>query len=582
METGNWKNRLYFGDNLDILREHVASESVDLIYLDPPFNSNATYNVLFQEKSGEKSAAQITAFEDTWHWGAESEYAYQEVVREGPKKLADLLQAMRQFLGQNDMMAYLVMMAQRMVELHRVLKPAGTIYLHCDPTASHYLKLILDAVFGFKNFRNEIIWRRTGTHNATRTFGPIHDVILFYSKTDAYLFNTVRRPYMKEHVRRRYREDIDGRLVFSSGGNVLTGAGATRGDSGQPWREFDPAAKNRHWAVPRFYEQLMPNDYRKLSPTEKLEALYQAGHIRIEPGVAWPVMVRYLDERDGMPVPDIWAYQPYTEGTLHGTDQGVDADVAWMGTTDPERLGYQTQKSEGLLRRIIAASSNEGDLILDPFCGCGTALVVAERLKRRWIGIDITHLAISLMRHRFQDTFGPDLSPYEVIGDPKDLSSAKALAEQNRYQFEWWALSLIDARPAQDKKKGADRGVDGYINFFDDNSGKAKTIVVQVKSGGVNRGHIATLNSDREREKAPIGILITLEEPTRPMLEEATTAGYYEPERFPGYQYPRIQILTIGGLLEGRQAQYPRVAAPATFKRARRHRRSEDQQQPLV
>ena len=582
METGNWKNRLYFGDNLDILREHVASESVDLIYLDPPFNSNATYNVLFQEKSGEKSAAQITAFEDTWHWGAESEYAYQEVVREGPKKLADLLQAMRQFLGQNDMMAYLVMMAQRMVELHRVLKPAGTIYLHCDPTASHYLKLILDAVFGFKNFRNEIIWRRTGTHNATRTFGPIHDVILFYSKTDAYLFNTVRRPYMKEHVRRRYREDIDGRLVFSSGGNVLTGAGATRGDSGQPWREFDPAAKNRHWAVPRFYEQLMPNDYRKLSPTEKLEALYQAGHIRIEPGVAWPVMVRYLDERDGMPVPDIWAYQPYTEGTLHGTDQGVDADVAWMGTTDPERLGYQTQKSEGLLRRIIAASSNEGDLILDPFCGCGTALVVAERLKRRWIGIDITHLAISLMRHRFQDTFGPDLSPYEIVGDPKDLFSARALAEQNRYQFEWWALSLIDARPAQDKKKGADRGVDGYINFFDDNSGKAKTIVVQVKSGGVNRGHIATLNSDREREKAPIGILITLEEPTRPMLEEATTAGYYEPERFPGYQYPRIQILTIGGLLEGRQAQYPRVAAPATFKRARRHRRSEDQQQPLV
>ena len=578
----DWKNKLYFGDNLDILREHIASESVDLIYLDPPFNSNATYNVLFQEKTGEKSAAQITAFEDTWHWGMESEYAYQEMVKEGSRKLADLIQAMRTFLGQNDMMAYLVMMAQRMVELHRVLKPTGSIYLHCDPTASHYLKLLMDAIFGIVNFRNEIIWRRTGTHNATRTFGPIHDVILFCSKADAYLFNIVRRPYMKEHVRRRYREDSDGRLVFSSGGNVLTGAGATQGDSGQPWRGFDPTAKNRHWAVPRFYEQLMPDKYKNLPPTEKLEALYQAGHIRIEPGVAWPVMVRYLDERDGMPVPDIWAYQPYTEGTLHGTDQGIDADVAWMGTTDPERLGYPTQKSEGLLERIIAASSNEGDLVLDPFCGCGTTIAVAEHLKRRWIGIDITHLAISLMRHRLQDTFGPVLTSYEVIGDPKDLESARALAEENRYQFEWWSLGLVDARPAQDKRKGADRGVDGYINFFDDNSGRAKTVVVQVKSGHVNAAYVRDLKGVLEREKAPIGILITLEEPTRPMLQEAAAGGFYEPEHFKGNQYPRLQVLTIRELLEGKEAQYPRMAPTATFKRAQRRRRSLDKPQRLV
>jgi len=258
-----------------------------------------------------------------------------------------------------------------------------------------------------------------------------------------------------------------------------------------------------------------------------LEALYQAGHIRIEPGVAWPVMVRYLDERDGMPVPDIWAYQPYTEGTLHGTDQGIDADVAWMGTTDPERLGYPTQKSEGLLERIIAASSNEGDLVLDPFCGCGTTIAVAEHLKRRWIGIDITHLAISLMRHRLQDTFGPVLTSYEVIGDPKDLESARALAEENRYQFEWWSLGLVDARPAQDKRKGADRGVDGYINFFDDNSGRAKTVAVQVKSGHVNAAYVRDLKGVLEREKAPIGILITLEEPTRPMLQEAAAGGFY-------------------------------------------------------
>jgi site-specific DNA-methyltransferase (adenine-specific) len=580
METGSWKNKLYFGDNLDILREHVASATVDLIYLDPPFNSNASYNVLFQEKSGEKSAAQITAFEDTWQWGMESEYAYEEIVKEGPRKLSDLLQALRAFLGQNDMMAYITMMAQRMVELYRVLKATGSIYLHCDPTASHYLKLLMDAIFGIVNFRSEIIWRRTGTHNATRTFGPIHDVILFYSKTDAYSFNIVRRPYMKEHVRRRYREDSDGRLAFSSGGNVLTGAGATQGDSGQPWRGFDPTAKNRHWAVPRFYEQVMPDEYKSLPPTKKLEALYQAGHIRIDPGVAWPVMVRYLDERDGMPVPDIWAYQPYTEGTLHGTDQGIDADVAWMGTTDPERLGYPTQKSEGLLERIIAASSNEGDLVLDPFCGCGTTIAVAEHLKRRWIGIDITHLAISLMRHRLHDTFGPVLRSYEVIGDPKDLESARALAEENRYQFEWWALGLVDARPAQDKRKGADRGVDGYINFFDDNSGKAKTVVVQVKSGHINAAYVRDLKGVLDRDKAPIGILIILEGPTKPMLQEAAAGGFYEPEHFPGNQYPRIQILTIKELLEGKEAHYPRMAPAATFKRAKR-RRPEVEQQSL-
>jgi len=221
-------------------------------------------------------------------------------------------------------------------------------------------------------------------------------------------------------------------------------------------------------------------------------------------------------------------------------------------------------------------------LVLDSFCGCGTTIAVAERLKRRWIGIDITHLAISLMRHRLHDTFGPDLTPYEVIGDPKDLESARALAEQNRYQFEWWALGLVDARPAQDKRKGADRGVDGYINFFDDNSGKAKTVVVQVKSGHVNAAHIRDLKGVLEREKAPIGVLITLEEPSRPMLQESAAGGFYEPEHFPGHQYPRIQMLTIKELLEGKEAQYPRMAPAATFKRAQRHRRSTEDQQKFT
>ncbi|MBA7586145.1 hypothetical protein ES708_28141 [subsurface metagenome] len=479
----DWKNKLYFGDNLDILREHVASESVDLIYLDPPFNSNATYNVLFQEKTGEKSVAQITAFEDTWHWGMESEYAYQEVVKVGPKKLADLLQAMRTFLGQNDMMAYLVMIAQRMVELHQVLKPTGSIYLHCDPTASHYLKLMMDAVFGFKQFQNEVIWHyQTGGASKAR-FSRKHDVIIFYTKSQTWEFHGERVAIPRtEKALARARNPKGARIAI------------------------DDTMKN-------------PND------------------------------VLIIQQMNPMAI---------------------------------ERLGYPTQKPEALLETIMAASSNEGDLVLDPFCGCGTTIAVAERLKRRWIGIDITHLAISLMRHRLHDTFGPDLSPYGVIGDPKDLSSARALAEQNRYQFEWWALGLVDARPAQDKRKGADRGVDGYINFFDDNSGKAKTVVVQVKSGHVNAAHVRDLKGVLEREKAPIGVLITLEEPTRPMLQEAVAGGFYEPEHFKGNQYPRIQVLTIRELLEGKEAQYPHMAPSVTFKRAQRHRRSLDEQQRLV
>jgi site-specific DNA-methyltransferase (adenine-specific) len=539
MTLPGWKNKLYFGDNLDILREYVASESVDLIYLDPPFNSNATYNVLFQEKSGEKSAAQITAFDDTWHWGMESEYAYQEMVKEGPRKLADLLQAMRTFLGQNDMMAYLVMIAQRMVELHQVLKSTGSIYLHCDPTASHYLKLIMDAVFGPKNFRNDIIWKRTSAHNDPGRYGANIDNILFYTKSDSWTWNQIHRPHDEAYVARFSRKDPDGRLWSDDN---LTAKGLSGGGY-----EYEYKGVKSLWRCPI-------ETMQKLDADGRLH-FTKAGGIRLK---------RYLDENQGTVLQALWD------------------DIPPINSQARERLGYPTQKPEALLERIIRASSNEGDIILDPFCGCGTSIAVAERLKRRWIGIDITHLAISLMRHRLHDTFGPDLAPYEVIGDPKDLESARALAEENRYQFEWWALGLVDARPAQDKRKGADRGVDGYINFFDDNSGKAKTIIVQVKSGGVNAAHVRDLKGVLEREKAPIGVLITLEEPSRPMLQEAATGGFYEPEHFPGHQYPRLQILTIRELLEGKEAQYPRMAPPATFKRAQRHQESIKEQQRLV
>ena len=486
-------NALYFGDNLDILRRYVDDASVDLIYLDPPFNSNATYNVLFRERSGEESAAQITAFEDTWHWNWESDIAFREVVTQGPEKMGNLLSALRQFLGQNDMMAYLTMMAQRMIELHRVLKPTGSIYLHCDPTASHYLKLMMDAIFGYDNLCNEIIWHYRKWSAGKYAFQKNHDVILFYARS-------------------RSRDRTFNQLFMERAASTLKRFGKSRIVSG--------------------YDQ------------------------------------------SGRRVPS----QVADEESL-----GVRQDDVWeIGRVPPIKQLFPTEKPEALLERIITASSNEGDVVLDPFCGCGTATVVAERLQRRWIGIDITHLAVTLIRHRLQDTFGNELRPYEIVGQPTDTASAAALAEQDRYKFEWWALGLVDARPANDKRRGADAGVDGYINFFDDNSGRPKRIIVQVKSGHVNRGMVATLKGDMDREKAKIGAFITLQPPTEPMRQEALSASVYIPEHFPDQQYPRLQILTIADLFSGQRLAYPRGGVPATFRQAPRRRRSQGQQNTLV
>ena len=541
-------NRLYFGDNLDILRQYVADESVDLIYLDPPFNSNATYNVLFREHSGEESAAQITAFEDTWHWGWESETAFQDVVTQGPDKVGSLLAALRQFLGQNDMMAYLTMMAQRLVELHRVLKPTGGIYLHCDPTASHYLKLLMDAVFDARNFRNEIVWLRTMAKGLmSRQLPNNHDVILSYRKSNESTWNvdSTFQPYdelsLDTKTASKYtHRDADGRLYRLDN--------LTNPNRNRPNLTYEFMGITRVWRWTK----------------ERMQAAYDQGLVvQTRPGTV-PALKRYLDEQRGRPFGDVWT------------------DIPPINSQAKERLGYPTQKPEPLLERIINASSNEGDMVLDPFCGCGTATVAAERLNRRWIGIDVTHLAITLVRHRLHDTFGDELCPYEIIGQPTDSGSAAALAEQDRYQFEWWALGLVDARPANDRRRGADAGVDGYINFFDDNSGKPKRIIVQVKSGHIERGMIATLKGDMEREKAEIGVFITLQPPTEPMRQEALSAGIYTPEYFPDQQYPRLQILTIDELLAGRNVAYPRGGAPATFRQAPRRRRSQGRQTHLV
>ncbi len=538
--NSEWHNKLYFGDNLEILRDHVGEESVDLIYLDPPFNSKATYSVLFKEKNGTASAAQVAAFEDTWHWDMSTQAAYQEVVT-GGGKIGALLDALRQFLGSNDMMAYLVMMAIRLIELHRVLKPTGSIYLHCDPTASHYLKLVLDAIFGAARFRNEIVWKRkTGrgeTDRRAKRFGLSTDSILYYAEEDAagpapqYTFDD---PAYRLYIEKAFRHvDADGRTYRID--NLASPS--PRPNLMYEYKGYKPPDKG--WAISK----------------EKMEQWDREGRLHFPKSPQGRIQrKRFIDELKGKPVQNLWD------------------DIGPIASQSKERLGYPTQKPEALLERIVQASSNEGDVVLDPFCGCGTTIAVAERLHRRWIGIDITHLAITLMKNRLEDAFGAELSPYEVVGEPQDVQSARALAEQNRYQFEWWALGLVEARPAQDKKKGADKGVDGLIMFFDDDSGKAKKIIVQVKSGHVTRSQIATLKSDMQEHKAEIAAFITLEEPTGPMKKEAATAGFYDP---PGLlpAVARVQILTIAELLDGAKLDYPRIDV-ATFKKAPRRRKA--------
>lgn len=573
------KNSLYYGDCLDVLRDFPA-ECVDLIYLDPPFNSKANYNVLFKSPEGEESGAQIEAFEDTWHWGEQSEREFEEILRHENTDVAEMMEAIRRFLGENDMMAYLTMMASRLLELCRVLKDSGSLYLHCDHTASHYLKIILDGVFGKLQFRNEVIWRRTGTHNKVKRFGPIHDTILYYSKSDRFTWNNPNKPYMKGHVDEFFIKDKKG-YKTNYYGNVLTGSGTRNGESGMPWNNFDPTSKGRHWAIPGKLIEGLESEVEGMSQHEKLDYLFQKGLIKIEDGAAWPIYERYITPKDGTPVGDIWAFQPYTAGTVFGTEDGIDEDVRWLSTKAKERMGYPTQKPLGLLERIISASSNAEDVVLDPFCGCGTAIEAAQKLNRKWIGIDITHLAISLIENRIKDIPGID---YEVHGTPKDFEGAADLAERDKYQFEWWACSLVKAQPYKGKKKGADGGIDGLIWFQDEANGKPKKIIVSVKGGkNVGVGMIRDLNSVVDREKAAIGLFVTLSPPTRNMIKESTAAGFYKCEHN-GKNYPKIQILTIDGLLQGVESpQYIDFSrGDLTIKKPKRKVESKEKQLKLM
>jgi len=484
-------NVLYYGDNLEILRKYIPDNSIDLVYLDPPFNSKKDYNILFKENGGVESEAQIKAFTDTWHWTQAAENTYHDIVTNGPLKVGQLIGALHDSIGRNDVMAYLVMMTARLIELHRVLKPTGSLYLHCDSTASHYIKLVLDQIFGPTNFTNEVIWYKNSGGIGRKSFNKRHDTLFSYHKSANYFYDGKAIGDL--------REQNEGTF----GGYFGTD------ENGRKWRGVRKSGK-----LYKYYMDEPKN-----------------------PDDVW--IVPQIPERD-----------------------------------KTERLGYETQKPLALLERIIKASSNEGDIVLDPFCGCGTALVAAQKLNRRWIGIDITHLAITLMRNRLRDSF-PGIQ-FEVIGEPADLASAQALARQDRYQFQWWALGLIKARPLGEQKKGADKGIDGVIQFIDDPSGKPKRGVVQVKSGHVAVNAVRELKAVAAHDA--LGIFITLEPPTGPMQTEAISAGFYHS---PGWNkdYPKIQILTIEELLHGKAVDMPpQTQTSVTFAKAPKVSKKEGEQ----
>jgi site-specific DNA-methyltransferase (adenine-specific) len=524
-------NTLYYGDNLGVLREHIKDESVDLIYLDPPFNSNATYNVLFKAPDGVQSQSQIEAFDDTWVWGETAENAYWEVLHGPNTDAARMLEAIRGFLGENAMMAYLAMMAIRLIELHRVLKPTGSLYLHCDPTASHYLKILLDAVFGVNNYRSELTWLRSknpkGSQHASKSYSPDTDIIFYYSKTGLSELHVerIKRKLSQTELEQKYdRVDEIGR--FTDGPIVRSPSMGERKNLSYVYQGFDPSPWG--WRVEE----------------AKLVEIAKKGNLGWT-SAGKPYRKLRIEDDSGEPVGSLWA------------------DISLLNPQAQERLGYPTQKPVALLERILSASSNPGDVVLDPFCGCGTTVHAAQKLGRQWIGIDVTHLAISLIERRLRDAF-PAID-FKTVGVPKDIGAARDLAARDKHEFEKWAITLIpDAQPFRGGKKGADTGIDGIVYL---KTGKTQTdkAIIEVKGGGTTVDQIHKLKSVIEREKALVGIFITLNEPTKPMKAEAAAAGFAETDYG---RVPRIQILTIEGLLNFSESARLPVVDSSAFKKA--------------
>jgi site-specific DNA-methyltransferase (adenine-specific) len=532
-------NKLYFGDNLDILREYVADESIDLIYLDPPFNSQVQYNLLFERQDEEKSSAQAGAFRDTWHWGDEAEWSYRELMKigRGPARFID---ALRSALHESDMMAYLVMMAVRLHELHRKLKRTGSLYLHCDPTASHYLKLLLDGVFGAENFRNEIIWKRTGSHNSAQRFGPVHDVILYYTGGSGATWNGLRQEYDESYKKKFGKIDPGTGEKFQD--VALSGPGTRQGPSGQSWRGFDPTTIGRHWQPASYlydkYTRITGKDLAGFDFLARLDELDRVGLIYFSKS-GQPRYKQFLSDAPGLQLQDVWT------------------DIDAINSQAQERIGYPTQKPIALLDRIIRASSNPGDIVLDPFCGCGTTIEAAESTGRQWIGIDVAVHAIKVIEARLgklEETTGKKVA-LDSEGMPRDFASALRLAEKDKYQFQWWANYLFDPHALREQKKGADRGVDGEL-FFPNGPGRPWGRMLTSVKGGEQVGPSMVRDFGRvlEREQAQLGLFICLHPPTREMTREAASVGLADVVHG---DIPRLQIVAIEEWFKGKMPRLP-------------------------
>lgn len=499
---GKPMNSLHFGDNLTVLRTPglVKDESVDLIYLDPPFNSNANYSVIFADKAGSMSEAQAEAFKDTWSWGPTAAKAYDDLMNMR-NELSILMEALRKWHGTNGMLAYLSMMAVRLVELYRVLKPTGSLYLHCDPTASHYLKIIMDAIFGSKNYRNEVIWDYSfRLMDLPRFFNRKHDVILFYAKSDEAFFKMPKTEWTREDLQKSRKQKIH------------------IDDAGDEWI-WMPGGRG--------------NSKSKLRRVEEIIA-------------------------SGKAISDVWP-------------------IPIISSSSRERVGYPTQKPLALLERIIQASSKEGAVILDPFCGCGTTIEAAERLNRKWVGIDITHYAVTVIQTRLEKR-RPD-AKFSIFGRPTDLSGAYDLAERDKYQFQWWAAWKLGAQ-TYESKKGGDKGIDGNIYFANGPYGLGR-IIISVK-GGNNTGPamVRELAGTVDREGAEMGVLVTLNSPTRGMMADAANYGFVS--KTPHGRLPKIQIITAEDLVDGRFPNMPPLPVPESASHVRPRKRDKDQLELLL
>jgi DNA modification methylase len=549
--TSGMANRLYYGDNLDVLRRgKIRDESVDLIYLDPPFNSQREYNVIFKEKTGAEAVSQQQAFIDSWDWSQAAD-TYDELLKAGGP-LTNIMTALHAVFGPSNFLAYLSMMAARLVSLHRVLKPKGSIYLHCDPTASHYLKMIMDAVFGADKFRSEIVWKRSGAHNdgkqGRKLHGHIHDTLLFYTKGDEWTWNDLYTPYADSYVGRDYRlvEEETGRRFRRDN---LTAA-RPGGDTEYDWRVKKHAGVRERWIADLTDEYLNPLpewEYKAVKPykgrywaysPKNMREFAKNGRLR-HTFDGMPEYKRYLDEMPGVPLQDLWNdIQPIVAGAA-------------------ERIGYPTQKPRALLERIIATSSNEGDVVLDPFCGCGTTIAAAEHLKRSWIGIDITARAIDIIISRLHRDFpAQKQDSYKVEQYPYSVPDAMRLADENKFHFQRWALEKLGVNPS-DIKPGADKGIDGVLYFADGGSGRTKRVVLSVKAGGhVPPRDVRELRGVLDRDGFQIGVLVTAKVPSEAARADlATGVRYYT--TVDGRRFRRLQALTVEDIFAGRGVEFP-------------------------